>query len=350
MLAAMARTADIGAETQAGGTTPRSKFWRMLPWAAPLTAAAAAAALYVAVRPDAVRSPEADRFRTPAVARSEVPAEPAAVAEKPSQETTRADSAAGPSRDEKAADVATRSRADSAAAAVEPRAGRADVDATRDKEEKRQLLASNAKAQEQVAQTPPPPPLPEAKDLQRELLDAPKPAAPPPPPQSLPPVTEQLRVVPQASARSASTAKPVASAYGQGGALAETVTITTAPALIPTPDARIRWRIVDGRVVQLSRDGGRTWTTQDTGASATLTAGAAPSAGVCWIVGAAGTVLRTTDRRTWARIEFPERTDLASVLATSADTATVTTTDGRTFTTSDGGKTWTRKNPHPSPF
>ena len=52
-------------------------------------------------------------------------------------------------------------------------------------------------------------------------------------------------------------------------------------------------------------------------------------------------VLRSIDGRTWQRINFPEMTDLTSVRATDARTASISTADGRTFSTSNGGQTWT---------
>jgi hypothetical protein len=61
---------------------------------------------------------------------------------------------------------------------------------------------------------------------------------------------------------------------------------------------------------------------------------------VCWAVGRAGLVLRSTDGRSWQRIDFPEMTDLTSVRATDARTASVSTADGRTFSTANGGQTW----------
>jgi len=79
-----------------------------------------------------------------------------------------------------------------------------------------------------------------------------------------------------------------------------------------------------------------------TGIAAVLTAGAAPTTTVCWVVGRGGVVLLTTDGRTWRRVAFPEMTDLSAVRATDARTASVSTADGRIFSTSDGGATWDR--------
>ena len=112
-----------------------------------------------------------------------------------------------------------------------------------------------------------------------------------------------------------------------------------APDIVST-DPAIRWRI-RGATVEHSSDGGATWTTQTTAASAGLVGGASPSPDVCWIVGRGGAVLRTTDGRSWQTIAFPERVDLTGVQAVDAATATVATADARRFTTRDGGATWT---------
>jgi photosystem II stability/assembly factor-like uncharacterized protein len=74
----------------------------------------------------------------------------------------------------------------------------------------------------------------------------------------------------------------------------------------------------------------------------TLTSGASTSRSICWLVGGAGTVLRSTDGRTWRRVAFPETIDLVSIRATDERSATVTTSDGRRFLTKDGGVTWVR--------
>ena len=67
----------------------------------------------------------------------------------------------------------------------------------------------------------------------------------------------------------------------------------------------------------------------------------APSESVCWFVGRAGLVLLTTDAgATFTRVDLAEPLDLASVSATDARHATVSTADGRRFRTDDGGRTW----------
>jgi hypothetical protein len=88
---------------------------------------------------------------------------------------------------------------------------------------------------------------------------------------------------------------------------------------------------------------GPMWPAPPSDVAGQITAGSAPSADVCWIVGRGGTVLRSTDRQTWQRLTFPVAVDLSSVNATDAQSATVGTVDGRTFSTADGGVTWTQR-------
>lgn len=118
-------------------------------------------------------------------------------------------------------------------------------------------------------------------------------------------------------------------------------TVAKAPAIeIVSPDPSIRWRIGASGVVERSTNGGSRWVAQSTGVAADLTAGASPSAQVCWLVGRAGTILRTSDGLRWQRVGFPEPMDLTAVQASDARTATVTAADGRRFSTADGGATW----------
>jgi photosystem II stability/assembly factor-like uncharacterized protein len=113
----------------------------------------------------------------------------------------------------------------------------------------------------------------------------------------------------------------------------------TGPGEIVSAEGNVRWRI-SGASVERSGDAGATWQTQSTGVSAVLAAGAAPSRTVCWVVGAAGTIVRSVDGRTWQRVPFPEAIDLRAVRASDAAHAVVTAGDGRTFATADGGQTW----------
>jgi photosystem II stability/assembly factor-like uncharacterized protein len=108
-----------------------------------------------------------------------------------------------------------------------------------------------------------------------------------------------------------------------------------------SPDARNRWRVGPGPIVQYSADGGTTWATQQTGAATELTAGSSPAPEVIWLVGRGGLVLRTANAgRQWQRIPFPQTVDLTAISASTTRNATVVTADGRQFATGDGGMTW----------
>jgi photosystem II stability/assembly factor-like uncharacterized protein len=121
------------------------------------------------------------------------------------------------------------------------------------------------------------------------------------------------------------------------------MTFATAPeTIIASSNPSTRFRLLRGGGVQRSADGGATWQTEVTGATDTLTAGSSPSPSVCWLIGPSGTVLLSTDGRSWRRRPFPESVDLRSVTASDSDNATVTTADGRVFVTTDGGQTWAR--------
>jgi photosystem II stability/assembly factor-like uncharacterized protein len=112
---------------------------------------------------------------------------------------------------------------------------------------------------------------------------------------------------------------------------------------IVSPTSDTRWRIVGPARVERSADGGATWTPTDLPAGARVSAGASPAAGVCWLVGDNGLVLRTTDGVTWTPIAFPQRLALVGVRATGAEAAVVTSDAGASFETSDGGRTWVRR-------
>jgi hypothetical protein len=118
--------------------------------------------------------------------------------------------------------------------------------------------------------------------------------------------------------------------------------VARAPAMVEIVSSNpgSRWRIVSGATIQRSMDGGSTWQDQQIGVAGPLTAGSSPAPSVCWLVGHGGTVVLTTDGRSWRRLTFPESVDLIAVRATDAQSATVTTADGRTFSSTDSGLTW----------
>jgi Photosynthesis system II assembly factor YCF48 len=125
--------------------------------------------------------------------------------------------------------------------------------------------------------------------------------------------------------------------------LRELVTDGAAVLEVMSPDPSVRWRILNGLMLQRSSDGGLSWQAEKVEIIRRITAGAAPSTSVCWLVGQNGLVMLTTDGRTWQQIAFPQFTALKDVRATDARTATITTADGRVFVTENGGKTWSSK-------
>jgi hypothetical protein len=116
-----------------------------------------------------------------------------------------------------------------------------------------------------------------------------------------------------------------------------------APVAIAPTSTITRWRIVNQMAVERSTDNGASWTEMTLpNLSGLITTGVAPSRLVCWLIGPDGAVYRTTNGSDFTRVEFPERVDLVSILATDANTATITTATGEKFETSDG-KTWKGK-------
>ena len=107
-----------------------------------------------------------------------------------------------------------------------------------------------------------------------------------------------------------------------------------------TPDPKIWWRIGNSGFIERSTDGGAKWKGTLPRKNAYYTAGSAPSANVCWLVGHAGIILLTQDGKHWRTIPPPLRTDFVAITARDAWSATVTTADGHTFTTSDQGANW----------
>jgi photosystem II stability/assembly factor-like uncharacterized protein len=133
-------------------------------------------------------------------------------------------------------------------------------------------------------------------------------------------------------------AAPLAPAGGVGDA---NRVIGQAARAIASAAPNVQWRFAEAGVVERSIDGGASWTRLATGVTADLTAGSAPAATVCWLVGRGGIVLLTTDAATWSRVKSPADADLVSVEATDARTAVVGAADGRAFRTSDAGVSWT---------
>jgi len=318
LLAAMVRTAPPALP---------SRWWRpsTFGWLAPLAAAAAAILLWINL-PGSTERSTTDAL-TPSVApaaRSSVVAPPpsSAVGPPPSASPSSTppqvvDRAAG-SR------MPTRARAatappQSAASLPAPPPATAETAAIAQKKEAPQTPEPSAATKGAPAET-------------RDMVSV----RPLPPPSATPVATKS-----DASSAAAAAAEPRLRSKLDATAPLDMIK-AVGPIDIGSPDASVRWRIFPapgGRVAR-SIDGGATWQVQSANVTVALTAGAAPAATVCWLVGAAGTVVVSTDGRTWQRVPFPETIDLVAVRASDAANASVTTADGRTFSTSDGGKIW----------
>ena len=172
-------------------------------------------------------------------------------------------------------------------------------------------------------------------------LPTPAAAPAPPPPAAAATAVARERAAPRMA--DAPTPLPVESSRSEGaGSRSLGITAMATPIVIVSPNRDSQWRIVNS-AIEHTTDGGRTWQAQPLGAGAAIRAGAAPGAQVCWLVGARGVVMLTTDRVTWRRIAFPDLVDLAAIQASDDAHATVTTATGRSYVTIDGGKTWTRR-------
>jgi hypothetical protein len=122
----------------------------------------------------------------------------------------------------------------------------------------------------------------------------------------------------------------------------------SSPRLISPPGSRVIWRAGRSGLLEISKDGGSSWSRQTSGVLVDLLAGSAPSDRVCWIVGRVGAILLTTDGGAhWTLISSPLSEDLGGIHATDALHATIwNARTSKSFQTSDGGLTWT---PVPSP-
>ncbi|MGO9640965.1 MAG: WD40/YVTN/BNR-like repeat-containing protein [Candidatus Acidiferrales bacterium] len=150
-------------------------------------------------------------------------------------------------------------------------------------------------------------------------------------------------------------AAPPAKSVVRAGVTAQGPAMAYAPAYFTasSPDGQAQWRFGPRGLIERSTNANASgttqpiWTRQNSPLRADLLAGSAPSTTVCWIVGRAGAILRTTDGATWQVISSPASAmrdgaapDWVSVSARDANSATITSADGRSFSTSDVGKTW----------
>jgi hypothetical protein len=189
---------------------------------------------------------------------------------------------------------------------------------------------------EEPAPSAPPPELNAALPSIPVATDAATPAPPPAPSaQSSGRSTHAINGLGLAgrSARGAVSRSAPAATKSPGGRLAAPV--------ITTPDSNVLYRIQIGGFIERSQDGGVTWQGQLLDSSAELRAASAPTPDVCWVVGRAGVVFITDDGKNWGNVSIPAGSDLTSVDAKDALSATVSANDGQKWSTEDGGKTWT---------
>jgi len=137
-------------------------------------------------------------------------------------------------------------------------------------------------------------------------------------------------------------------------AVTETVTVTGATGYFTAtaPDGKTGWRFgLHGLIERITNANAtaadQKWTREKSPLHADLLAGSAPSPTVCWIVGRAGAILRTTDGAAWQAIPSPASAardgvapDWVRVSSRDANSATITSADGRSFVTTDAGQTW----------
>jgi len=319
---------------------PSRSWWRpsVFGWLAPLAAAAVALVVWINIpatprqQPAAVETTAAPPASTPPSIAREL------------QQAPSAPSAAAPTAD---------ARRDASKKPVEaklPAAPPAAAAPHREKADERPTTAATESSRSAFREAEPKVPPGGLRDsaVPAPAVVPPLPVAQPAPPPAAPADSASTvnTTVSAAPAPPASGARARSASGFSAQALAKAA--APPPILIASPDPRVLWRVLPasaaaGGTVARSIDGGLTWQPQATGFAATLTAGSAPSPTTCWLAGAGGIVLLTTDGRTWQRVPFPETIDLTSIRAADAANAEVTAADGRTFTTNDGGRTWRPK-------
>jgi hypothetical protein len=313
---------------------PRTK-WR---WLAPAAGIAAAAALWIALRPapphglDAINAQKTVAQPSAAPdesleAKADVPAPPAATRRQTgpeSLETQQLKSPAPIQLQEKKIE-----EAGGAAAVSQSSASQAD-DA---------VAAQGAGSFQGPAATASAANAPEARS--REASPAAAAVTPPPAP---PPAGAPAPAAPAAAAANrAPEAKPNEDrrlqAFASRGAIVGLA--SRAPAVVASPNRSVLWRLGPGGRIERSTDQGRSWQERSSGVTSDLLAGAAPSGTVAWIAGRAGAILRTTDGEHWQHVTSPDAaTDWTAISAIDGLHATVASADRRRFATEDGGQTW----------
>ncbi|HUQ87571.1 MAG TPA: hypothetical protein VM096_08440 [Vicinamibacterales bacterium] len=151
-------------------------------------------------------------------------------------------------------------------------------------------------------------------------------------------ITESVDVRPQAAA----PPPPATVALGAtAGALQKSARAAFAPIEVFTLERSRRWRILADRI-ERTEDDGMTWKTAgEVPLGQAIAAGSAPASSVAWFAGTRGLVLLTVNAgASFMNVNLPEPLDIASISATDARTAIISTVSGRRFRTDDGGHSW----------
>ncbi len=109
---------------------------------------------------------------------------------------------------------------------------------------------------------------------------------------------------------------------------------------ITSSNRSVLWRVGPRGSIERSRDAGRTWESQVSNVKVDLLGGSAPSETVCWVVGRAGIILRTTDGIHWEKVASPAPVEFFAIRASDALHATAFATGSELYFTNDGGRTW----------
>jgi len=190
------------------------------------------------------------------------------------------------------------------------------------------------------------------------------PAPPPPPPQHQPQAYQAAKKAANGPAGSSEPAlqkaktKQEADSIAQAHAVlrdqaktdkeeAQTVEVTAAAQAVEVQAESVvpTWRVGRHGLIQQFEANGQ-WKKRNSGVKTDLNEISFSSTSVGWIVGQAGTILRSTDGGiTWKAVSSPTIEDLIHVTAFSDQSASVVSRNGGTFATTDGGKTWASARP-----
>lgn len=150
---------------------------------------------------------------------------------------------------------------------------------------------------------------------------------------------------PSSSRGAHSAAASVATAKNPLTAATGAAHVAGIPVAVRSPDGDTTWHVGPHGFISVYAIEGDHYVVgkQRSGVTADLLGGAAVSAEICWVVGDAGTILRTIDGGYhWERVKSPTHANIASVSAQSADDAKIRTAAGTRFLTTDGGRHWVR--------